>query len=166
MMRAKNARLQARLSAFEEVRRHNKDRLLLPREVVEHARNQASPLHGDFEWNDSAAADEYRLIQARRLITEIEIVLEENSSKRTGPAYVSLVSDRRQKGGGYRAASEVVTNHDLREQLLYTVAGELHAFRERWQRMSVIANDLAPLYTEIEAIERKAEAVRGKKRSA
>jgi hypothetical protein len=45
--------------------------LLQPFDVVEAARDPGSPLHDSFEWNDSVAAERYRLEQARRLIRTV-----------------------------------------------------------------------------------------------
>lgn len=50
-----------------------RDGRLLPADVVEAARDPASPLHSHFEWNDSAAAEKYRLDQARTLIRSVKI---------------------------------------------------------------------------------------------
>jgi hypothetical protein len=44
--------------------------------VVERASAETSAMHGCFEWDDSAAATEYRLNQARELIRSLVIVVE------------------------------------------------------------------------------------------
>lgn len=41
---------------------------LSPRDVVDAAKNEASPLHPYFDWDDERAADHWRLEQARRLL--------------------------------------------------------------------------------------------------
>ncbi len=46
---------------------------LFPSEVLNAARDENSPLHDFFEWDDSAAAEAYRLDQARELIRRIKI---------------------------------------------------------------------------------------------
>lgn len=50
-----------------------KDGRLDPADVVEAARDPASPLHGYFEWDDTEAARQHRLGQARQLIRRIKI---------------------------------------------------------------------------------------------
>jgi hypothetical protein len=44
---------------------------LTPRNVVDAARDPANPLHRRFEWDDSVAAERYRLAQARQLIQTV-----------------------------------------------------------------------------------------------
>jgi hypothetical protein len=55
------------VAALEEVRLSH-DGKLRPPDVVNAARPEESPLHSHFEWDDSEAAEEYRLYQARYLI--------------------------------------------------------------------------------------------------
>jgi hypothetical protein len=58
--------------------------------VVETARDETSPLHSHFEWDDSAAAEEHRKEQARRLIRSVKIRVETNQQIAIrAPAYVS-----------------------------------------------------------------------------
>lgn len=44
-----------------------------PAQIVEAARDENSPLHGVFEWDDTIAAEEHRLLQARQLIRTIVV---------------------------------------------------------------------------------------------
>lgn len=46
---------------------------LIPADVVDAARRPDSPLHSHFEWDDSAAAEKFRLDQARALIRTVKI---------------------------------------------------------------------------------------------
>jgi hypothetical protein len=54
---------------------------LTPLQVLEAARPEESPLHDFFEWDDSAAAEAYRIDQARELIrrVRIEVTYEETT---------------------------------------------------------------------------------------
>jgi hypothetical protein len=57
--------------------RINNDGKLKPVDVVKNAKNPQSPLHKYFVWDDTKAAHEYRLWQARELIKKIEITYED-----------------------------------------------------------------------------------------
>src|SRR5262245_27290044 len=46
---------------------------LTPRAVVEAARPEGSTLHPYFLWDDQAAAEEYRLAQARHLVRSVTV---------------------------------------------------------------------------------------------
>lgn len=89
--------------------------LLKPEAVVEAARPESSPLHSHFEWNDSKAAEKYRLDQARVLIRSVYIEHPNDATERVH-AYVSLPSDR-VDGNGYRAARAVIKSDHMVAQL-------------------------------------------------
>ncbi len=73
--------------------------------VVNEAKKKRSPLHGAFQWDDSLAAHEYRLDQARHLIRSIEIIIED----RPEPAFVHIKVDH---GGYYQSPEVAVQNVD------------------------------------------------------
>jgi hypothetical protein len=56
---------------LERLEQENGD--LKPVDVVEDARDPTSPLHDFFEWDNDAAAQQYRLSQARLLIRRVKI---------------------------------------------------------------------------------------------
>src|SRR5262245_40933442 len=76
-MPAKSDRSELIKKELEKIRRRGGGRLT-PRMVVEAAKAKAHPLHDEFEWDDSVAAQKYREDQARELIryVTIEVVTE------------------------------------------------------------------------------------------
>lgn len=94
------------LKELEIVRRKD-DGKLLPESVVERARSARSPLHSFFEWDDTAAAAQHRLWQARNLIREVQIAHEEGGKPQA--AYVSVQID---KESYYKPPSEVVDDQE------------------------------------------------------
>lgn len=67
-MTAVNSVVRAALQAI-----YDEEGRLTPAAVVERARPQDSPLHGQFEWDDAAAAHRHRLDRARHLIRSVKI---------------------------------------------------------------------------------------------
>lgn len=117
--------------------------VLHPHEVVEWAKNNPeSALYASFEWNDSEAAREYRLWQARRLIA-LNIVTPEGERKT-----VSLVVDRN-KGGGYRQIEDVVRVPELRETMLRDALNELRRVRAKYKQLQ----ELAAVFAEIDKLD-------------
>lgn len=57
----------------ERLRELEKEGRLDPQDVVDDARDESSPLHPFFEWDDNQAAAAYRLGQARQLIRRVKI---------------------------------------------------------------------------------------------
>ena len=52
-----------------------------PTALVTAARPESSPAHNAFEWDDSKAGEEYRLMQARQWIRRVEILIEDQPTR-------------------------------------------------------------------------------------
>jgi len=56
---------------------NKKNGAITPQELLNDARKKSSPLHDAFEWDDTHAAELYRLWQARKILGAITLVIEE-----------------------------------------------------------------------------------------
>jgi len=92
------------------------DGVLTTEAVLEDARQDTSPLHKHFQWDDTVAAESYRRWQARSLIAKCRITVEAGEES-TIRAFVSLPSDRGLEGG-YRVTTTVLSDDDQRDELL------------------------------------------------
>lgn len=121
--------------------------ILRPADVVAFARDPQTALHAEFEWDDSKAAEQYRLEQARQIIRCVVRIVEEH----TPPvrAYVSLQSDRR-AGDSYRDVGDVLSDPGLRRQLLAQALREAESWRLRYERL----NELTPILRAIKKVQR------------
>jgi hypothetical protein len=119
--------------------------ILQPKAVVDAARNPNSPLHDAFEWNDSAAAEAYRLYQARQLIRVV--VRYEQVGTKTVPCrvFVSLSNDRKDDDGGYRLVTNVLSDAEQRRQLLADAREEMVRFRDKYRALSELAEVFAAI---------------------
>jgi hypothetical protein len=115
--------------------------LLKPETVVEEARPISSPLHNRFTWDNTKAAHEYRLWEARHLI---RVVVEQISgTEGKHEVFVSLTQDRKETG--YRVVVDVLSDEYLREQMLNDALGELNLFRQKYIRLK----ELVSIFTAI-----------------
>lgn len=122
-----------------------KNGMLLIDDVLEEAKDESSILHKHFEWDDSEAADQYRRQQARALIQKCRIQLVETEAVQIR-AFVSLPTDRN-AGGGYRLTSEVVSDANMKEELLHDIRLTI----SRWTRkLHLLDQDIADLLIEVE----------------
>ena len=105
---------------------------LSPESVLEKARDENSPLHNLFEWDDSVAAEKYRLNQARQIIQQIVIVKDHpNAESRMIRSFVTTSKN----DGSYQLISAVVQDTDKYEVLLRRARLELQAFKEKYQTL-------------------------------
>jgi hypothetical protein len=119
--------------------------LLQPCAVVDAAREPASILHDRFTWDDSEAAEQYRLWQARQLI-RCSVVIEPRTET-TVRAFVSLSQDRAQGGGGYRQTVRVLANASGRDSLLADALAELEVFQRKYAALTELAEVFAAART-------------------
>lgn len=133
--------------AIEAVRAADPEGLLRPEAVVEAARDDSSPLHSYFTWDDTEAARRQRLHEARHLI-RVAVTVLPNSTEPVR-AFVSLSTERGKAqpgrvtgGSGYRLITKVLTDEQAREQLLADALRELEAFRRKYARLA----ELAPVF--------------------
>jgi len=120
----------------ELARLHRKcpGRLLTADIVLSAAKNKKSALHKHFDWNDSSAANKFRLDQARLLIRSYTtFTLTTNGLPCEVRGVVSLFSDRSSPGGGYRRMQDVVESRDLMSQCLKTATTELESWCSRYE---------------------------------
>lgn len=117
--------------------------ILRPADIVAHARNPESPLHGEFDWDDSEAAEKWRLEQAREII-RVTVVHEERKEMTTR-AFVSLARDR-VDDGGYRYVPSLVRTPKGRQEVLEEALAELRIFARKYRHISALTG----IFVEIE----------------
>lgn len=146
---------QARLAALEDVRKKNKRKILIAQEVVNAAKDKGNPLHACFEWDNDVAADEWRLHQARHLISIAVTIVDTPQGSVTVPAYLSLPNDRKQPSGGYRSTEDVIRQKTLRRELLQGAVRDFRSVKERYERITDLVEELRPVFDEIDALAEK-----------
>lgn len=117
--------------------------LLVPEVVVEEARPVSSILHKFFCWDDDEAANQYRIWQARQVIRTSIRYIEINGDKRAVRVFVSLTPDRDEDSGGYRDIVSVISDKDMRRQLLEDAMSELRTFEGKYSHLKELAEVFA-----------------------
>lgn len=135
-------------AVLEELRSLQRRGVLQPKSVVEAARDKTSPLHDHFTWNNTEAAEQFRILEARKLIA-VHVELLPGASE-PSPVFVSLRNDRRK--GGYRAMVDVLSDAEMRSQLLDEALEELAYFKAKYKSLS----ELAGIFEEIKKVKKRA----------
>ena len=134
----------------------NNNGTLQPADVVEYAKDPETLLHNKFEWDDSDAAHQYRLWQARRVIrlelvivgnaagTPGKVILDRNdiniSPGKSTRAYISLSIDRTgEVKNGYRSIEDVVSDDELRQEMLKDARKDMNLFRRKYDMLKELS---------------------------
>jgi hypothetical protein len=123
---------------------------LTAEQVLADAKKASSPLHQEFEWDDSAAAQSYRLTQARYLIRSIEVVhvpYKEQPTKTVSVrAFQNVVVDDEKV---YATTERVMADEDLRTQLLADAKRALQTWKNKYANLK----ELAAVYAAIDEVQ-------------
>lgn len=120
-------------SVVEEIKKlESRDWKVYPESVVEFARDEQTALHARFCWDDAEAGEQYRLLQAERIIREVKVrIVANDNAPQVVWAYYSLASDRKDDGG-YTSIVRIMGDAELKAELLKTAKVELSAFRRKY----------------------------------
>jgi hypothetical protein len=141
-MKTEGATLMDYKTELEQIRSEHGG-VLRAADVVEYARDPETALHQRFEWNDTKAAEQYRLWQARELIRVVVQTRPANDAATR--VYVSLTDDRRNDGGGYRTLDEVMRSKTMREALLKQAHADMVRFETTYRQLSELASVIAAM---------------------
>lgn len=105
------------------------------KQIVDAGRNPDSELHKCFEWNDTVAAEKYRLVQARYIVHNL--VIEEESVPEDRPEIRFFYKPK--DSSGYRETRKIVRDENEYEKLLERAYSELRAFKAKYAMLSELS---------------------------
>ena len=111
------------------------ERGLSPETLLEASRPEEAPLHNEFEWNDTVAADNYRKEQARSIIRHLIIVRTDIETPVSDRAFVYVG----EKKTGYVPISEAMSNETWRKNLMSAARKDMQFFIAKYRRLEELA---------------------------
>ena len=105
-----------------------------PHQVLDLARNPKTELHKCFDWDDSSAAEKWRVQQARFICKSFTVTIETAKGEERSYRLVEHDSDERV----YRPVTFTVRDEDQYESLLRRAKEELAAFRRRYKSITEV----------------------------
>lgn len=113
-------------------------------DIVEESRPEDAVLHGCFEWDDGVAAEKYREQQARYIVKNITVVSESGNTEESVRAFVHVKQ-------AYRPIQVVLSDKEMKEELLAIALRELEAFARKYRTLK----ELAPVFEAIAGVSGK-----------
>lgn len=111
----------------------SRDGVITPNAVVAEAEHETSPLHKYFDWDDSEAASNWRLHQARLLINSVKIELVGKDVEGFYNVKVTVGTELQQ---GYVSAERVMSDKDLHSQVIKEAVKELKYWQVKYNTLS------------------------------
>lgn len=126
-----------------------KEGTLTSQNVLESARSEKSPIHSLFEWDDTKAAEQYRLKQAAQLICNLTVEIETDDKPIECRAYMD-VSEA--KVGSFINVQSAFQSEESREVVLRRALNELSAFKTKYKNLLELQDVFDVIDTHLEAI--------------
>lgn len=106
--------------------------------VLESAKSDDSPLHDIFEWDDTIAANKYRLYQATKLICNLKCEVATDEEKTfVVRAYLNVSENKK---GSFVNVQSAFENPDSRKLVLERALQELESFKNKYMELSELAS--------------------------
>lgn len=157
-----------------------------PMQILDASRDEGTVLHACFEWDDSEAAERYRLKQAQKIVQNLVtipmdrkvikrdvnvIIIDpetkdlEASTENDGDripvhvrAYLNVTVDGKKT---YMQTEKVMSDEELRTKALESVKAEIRNFINKYRGLAGIADILGQLATELRGAEDGRDAGKG-----
>lgn len=103
---------------------------LTPDLVLAEAENPDSVLHNLFEWNDSIAAHQHRIAQARAIITSVRVVIT-TENRKISTVYYVRDPDAEPTEQGYVSIDKLKSNRELAKESIVMEFARASAYLQR-----------------------------------
>lgn len=113
-----------------------------PEQIVDYARNDTSELHKLFEWDDTVAAEKYRIIQAQGIVRNLVYV---PAKKDDPPVRVLQITTETHE---YQPTRFFLKQEDQYTALLKRALAELNAFKRKYKSLT----ELDKIFSDIDEI--------------
>lgn len=117
---------------------------LSPRTLLEANRETSAPLHDEFEWNDSEAAERFRLNQAATIIRNIVIVRTEQTDK-PAPSVRAFVNVRDEVQRSYVGIVRAMSDDSMRESLMKSAIKDMDSFKNKYQDLQELSSVISAM---------------------
>jgi hypothetical protein len=109
------------------------DGVITPYRIIEVARPIDSPIHDMFDWDDTSAAEKYRLWQARHYIKVISVTM---LGKTTQGFFNVALTIKDVKTQGYYSTTKVLSNEEMRKVVLKDALNKLLYWKQVYKDFS------------------------------
>lgn len=118
---------------------------LTPKNLLDANRAENAPLHSEFEWNDTIAAEKYRERQAQHIIACLCVRAETTNGEKSEPIRAFLKTAPESE---YQSLEVILQSSDSHSAMLAMALKELKAFQRKYKTLA----ELKPLFDVVEDI--------------
>ena len=112
--------------------------------LLEKAKDDNSSLHDFFEWDDTVAAEKWRLVQARNVINEVKILVDDTEMYAFESVRVNAVTEENSERE-YKSIVEILGTSEYKSQLIERAIHEIQHWKKRYEEIT----ELSPIFDSI-----------------
>ena len=115
------------------------------------SRPEDSPTHNCFEWDDTKAAEKFRLHQSLNVINAVQVIVvseEKDNKEKRVPAFVKVTTQTAKEQASYNSISIALSDKIKREIVLKNAVKELKSFKQKYSQRK----ELAKVFEEIDKL--------------
>ena len=135
--------------AAEVMNKLAEENKLSAKELVEVSRPENAPLHNEFEWDNTVAAEKWREQQGRTMIGAIVTIVEDMAQQE--PVRVRVYHHIEPNQPNYEPITAIVKQEDRMEMLFKNAMKELAAFKAKYSGIQAFSK----LFSVIDELESK-----------
>lgn len=131
----------------------DRDGIVTREALLEESRPEDAPTHKCFEWNDTEAAEKYRLWQAGQVIRDIVVTIIDTDKEKEpikAPMFVNT-ADRSTQKARFTSVDRAFNDKEMRDTVLRNALTELRMFRNKYGQLK----ELRDVFKEIDMLEAK-----------
>lgn len=124
--------------------------IITAEQLLDIAQPDGHPLHQYFTWDDGDAGRLWRLYEARVILRVAVEYLPSNNTELTRVT-VHLTSDNK----GYRLLTDVLSDSDLRLQLLADASNDVEVFKRKYRKLSELSPAINKLGKAVDRLKKR-----------
>lgn len=107
--------------------------------LLDESRPEDAPLHKCYEWDDSVAAEQYRLFQSRKILSAVHVVILNDDGAKVETRMMANVTENRTGEGRYINMVAALAHVDSRAIVLNRAREEMKTFKDKYQNLSELS---------------------------
>ena len=123
--------------------------------LLELSRDENALMHKCFEWDDTKAAEKYRLKQSGQIINGIVVVAINDKPVEKIRAFASVTSRAHSETGVFKAIARVFSEADSKKIMLENALMELEMFKKKYQTLTELEDVIAAIDDAVREIKEK-----------
>ena len=148
-------RVSADIVGAEMERIEARDGQVTSKSLLDAGRPEESVLHSLFEWDDSKAAEKWRLQQSRQIMSCLTIVYEQVDSDQETVKSIEVrafQNTSEEREGRFLHVQDVMETPEYREIVLRKAFGELATFRRKYSDLSELSKIISAIDDTISSV--------------